>query len=140
MEEIILKAEMGPPVSKLVNNHVVVTKALSSASLVETHKSRRITGKQSLNATMVKRELVAAVRHARKQTKREGKATMKTAVDASASLANAHGATLKAKFIAQLKTIATELVESEYEPNDEAERIQRLNQIVNILRTNGAIN
>jgi hypothetical protein len=140
MEEIILKAKMGPPVSKLVNHHVVVTKELSSASLVETHKSRRITGKQSLNANTVKRELVAAVRHARKQTKREGKATMKKVVDGIVSLANTHGANLKAKYIAELRMIATELVESIYEPNEEAERVQRLNQIVNILRLNGAIN
>ena len=140
MEEIILKAKMGPPVSKLVNHHVVVTKALTSASLVETHKSRRITGKQSLNATMVKRELIAAVRHARKQTKREGKITMKKVVDGIVSNANALGANLKAKYIAQLRTIATELVETVYEPNDEEERVHRLNQIVNILRLNGAIN
>ena len=65
MEEIILKAKMGPPVSKLVNHHFVVTKEVSSASLVETLKNRRITGKQSLNTNMIKRELVAAVRHAR---------------------------------------------------------------------------
>ena len=55
---------MGPPVSKLVGNHVVVSKALENASIVETHKSRRITGKQSLNATMVRRELIAAVQAA----------------------------------------------------------------------------
>jgi len=67
MEEIILKAKMGPLVSKLVGNHTVVSKALEDASIVETHKNRRITGKQSLKAAMVRREVLAAVKAARKK-------------------------------------------------------------------------
>jgi len=143
MEEIILKAKAGPPVSKLVGNHVEVTKGLVDATIVEKHKSRRITGKQSLKAAMVRRELIATVKAARDKTKREGKQLMKEAVDGLIEQANTHGKNLKADFHRQLKTLTNELVESKYDPEheraDREEQIVRLNQVVALLRTNGVI-
>jgi uncharacterized protein YicC (UPF0701 family) len=143
MEEIILKAKAGPPVSKLVGNHVEVTKALENASIVETHKSRRITGKQSLNATMVRRELIATVKAAKNKTKREGKQLMKEAVDGLMEQANTMGKNLKADLHRQLKTLTSELVGLKYDPEheraDREEQIVRLTQVVALLRTNGVI-
>ena len=125
--------------SRLVGNHIEVTKGLVDATIVEKHKSRRITGKQSLNANMVRRELVATVKAAKKKTKREGKQLMKEAVDGLMARANKQGADLKANFVRQLHTIASELAETNYGPADKEEQIARLKQVVDILRANGAI-
>jgi uncharacterized protein YicC (UPF0701 family) len=143
MEEIILKAKAGPPVSRLVGNHVEVTKALENASIVEKHTKRRITGKQSLNATMVRRELLATVKAAKEKTKAEGKKLMKQAVDGLMEQANTHGKNLKADFHRQMKTLTNELVELKYDPAheraDREEQIVRLNQVLALLRANGVI-
>ena len=139
MEEIILKAKAGPPVSRLVGNHVEVTKGLVDATIVEKHTKRRITGKQSLNAAMVRRELIATVKAASKKTKRQGKHLVKEAVDGLMTLANKQGVDLKANFVRQLHTIASELAETNYGPANKEEQIARLKQVVDILRANGAI-
>jgi len=78
MEEIILKAKMGPPVSKLVGNHVVVEKTLQNASIVETHKgqNRRITDKKPISHAMLERRIKAAVDDAKGKTKAQGQLTL----------------------------------------------------------------
>ena len=53
--------------------------------------------------------------------------------------ANQQGADTKAIFIMQLNTIASELAETVYAPAAKEEQITRLQQIVDILRANGAI-
>ena len=136
MEEIILKAKAGPPVSRLVGNHVEVTKGLVDASIVETHKKRRITGKQSLNANMVRRELLAVVQAAKKKTKREGKQLMDETVVKLVTLANKQGADIKAKFIDELQSIAVDLTLSEGDPTKKEKALKR---IFVILRANGVI-
>ena len=139
MEEIILKAKAGPPVSRLVGNHVEVTKALENASIVETHKSRRITGKQSLNATMVRRELIATVKAAKNKTKREGKQLMDKAVAGLVILANKQAIDIKAKHHTQIRKIANDLLGVDYEPAGKQEQDAMLGKIMDILKTNGAI-
>jgi hypothetical protein len=143
MEEIILKAKAGPPVSKLVGNHIEVTKTLENASIVETQKSRRITGKQSLNATIVRRRLNAAVKAGKDKTRAQGKQELKRVVDGLVDHANTMGVALKAGFKRQLLTLTNDLVELTIDPAheraDREEQIVRLNQVVGLLRTNGVI-
>ena len=135
MEEIILKAKMGPPVSKLVNHQVVVTKELSSASLVKTHRNRRISGKQNLNTYMIKRELVAAVRHARKQTKREGKLTMKKVVDGIVSNANTQGTYSKAPIVAKINAMIYDLMDEGSGNDSEIATAQRVGKIMALIKS-----
>jgi hypothetical protein len=138
MDEIILKAKAGPPVSRLVGNHVEVTKGLVDASIVEKHANRRITGKQSLTAAMVRRELIATVKAAKKKTKKEGKKLMDEAVNGMAENANKHGATIKANHLKQLKKIAAELLGVDYESSGTDGQTATLQRVMDILRANGA--
>ena len=136
MEEIILKAKMGPPVSKLVHHHIVVTKELSSASLVETRKMRRINRKQIMNTTAAKRELIEAVRIAKKQTKREGKKTLKRIVDGIHINANKNLApAIKADTLEKIHVLIEEIMGESVTADNEYTTTLRAGKIVALMRT-----
>ncbi len=145
MEEIILRAKAGPPKSKLVGNHIEVTKTLENASIVETHKSRRITGKQSLNATIVRRQLVAAVKAGKDKTRAKGREEMKRVADGLMDHSNAHGIALNAGFSNQRKTLSIEVVALSVDnrgtsaSESKVAQTIRLAQIITHLKQHGVI-
>jgi hypothetical protein len=142
MEEIILHAKQGPPVSKLVGHHIVTTKALTSASIVETYKkppSRRITGKQKMSQYAAKRELMEAVRIAKKQTKREGKKTLRKVVNDLHIQANGHTVAMKASLRAQINAAADKLMEQLDENGIEATQQQAMGKILGLLIANDIV-
>ncbi len=131
-----MKAKMGPPVSKLVNHHVVVTKELTSASLVETYKKRKIVGKQSPSEYEAKRELIEAVRIARRQTKREGKKTLKRIVDGIHINANKNLApAIKADTLEKIHVLIEEIMGESVTADNEYTTTLRAGKIVALMRT-----
>jgi succinate dehydrogenase/fumarate reductase flavoprotein subunit len=99
MEEIVLSAKIGPPVTKIVGGDIVVEKALKGASLTERHKgaNRRIVGKQSLTNIVTEARIEGATRHAKSKTKKEAKEKLKNIVNGIHLNANQMDATTKSK-------------------------------------------
>jgi predicted secreted Zn-dependent protease len=107
MEQIILRAKIGQPVTKIVGRDVVIEKPLSAASLVERRigANRRLKGKQPLQAATVERRIRAAVAEAKGKTKAEGAAHLKLVVDGLISHANKMGGAMEATHKQQIASV-----------------------------------
>jgi len=107
MEEIVLRAKIGPPVTKIVGRDVVIEKPLAAASLVERHlgANRRLKGKQPLQAATVERRIQAAVAEAKGKTKAEGAAHLKLVIDGLISHANKMGGAMEATHKQQVASV-----------------------------------
>ena len=99
MEEIVLKAKIGPPVTRIVGGDIVVEKPLQGASLVERHAgaNRRITGKQSMAKAVTERRIGAATAATKSKTKGEAAEQLRLSVDGLVRQANEMGEKLKKK-------------------------------------------
>jgi hypothetical protein len=99
MEEIVLKAKMGPPVTKIVGGDIVVEKSLQGASLLERHKgaNRRIRGKQGLANVVTEQRIREATEATKSKTKQEAAVHLRTSVDGLVRMANEMGEKLAKK-------------------------------------------
>ncbi len=111
MEEIILQAKAGPPKSRLVGNHIEVTKKLANASIVETYKKRRLTGKQPLSVAMAEQRIKAAIRAATDRTKVQAQAHLKKMANHMNELSNFHGKQMTAREEKKIDYVTEQLAE-----------------------------
>jgi hypothetical protein len=111
MDQIILQAKVGPPVSRIVGGDIMVEKAIRG-SIIEKHKgaNRRLRGKQSMQASVAHRQLNAAVDKAKNRTKAEGEAILKRAVDGLEKQMNKEGKRLSDNYRHDVDATLREIV------------------------------